>query len=129
MEMIDITDWASSEIKTTRYSLTIVDAPYELKLRKFVPLPGDNLTATWSNNGTTVTYAVPPYGISNMEEAANSIYHMIERETAKYLSAFLGGLDTDPLIWETYVAAFRRASTAPVTYPSPLSGNSLLIFK
>ena len=116
MAMVDITQWASDEIRTIHLSQSFLHAPYEVKVRRFVPLPGDVLEESWDSGGKTVTFAVPPYGIANMEEVADSIAKMIEREVGNYLRTTVGRLEIDELIWETYLAAFRRASIAPVRF-------------
>ncbi|KAI0599895.1 hypothetical protein F4775DRAFT_548764 [Biscogniauxia sp. FL1348] len=113
MEMPYITEWADDEVVTTKFSLIALNAPYELKLRRVIPRPGDNFIQSHSVNGRTMTYSIPPYGIANMEEAAASIWSMVERELGNYLWAFVGQPGTDPIIWETYAAAFKRADTAP----------------
>ncbi|KAF5563056.1 hypothetical protein FPANT_14227 [Fusarium pseudoanthophilum] len=48
-----------------------------------------------------------------MEEAANSFAQARERQAWNYLWSTVGSLEEDSLIWETYLAAFRRANSAP----------------
>ncbi|KAI1636461.1 hypothetical protein F4809DRAFT_380038 [Biscogniauxia mediterranea] len=128
MEMTDITEWESDEILTTQFTLTALNAPYELKVRRAVPLPGDNLEETCFVNGETVPYSIPAYGIADMKEAAASIQRMVEREVVNYLVAFVGEASTDPIIWETYATAFRRASTAPTPQERTLLFNTFRLW-
>ncbi|KAI1484581.1 hypothetical protein F5X96DRAFT_431618, partial [Biscogniauxia mediterranea] len=128
MEMTDITEWESDEILTTQFTLMALNAPYELKVRRAVPLPGDNLEETCFVNGETVPYSIPAYGIANMKEAAASIQRMVEREVVNYLVAFVGADSTDPIIWETYATAFRRASTAPTPQERTLLFNTFRLW-
>ncbi|RSL96381.1 hypothetical protein CEP52_011519 [Fusarium oligoseptatum] len=113
MDMVDITNWASDEIRTIEISLDFLHAPSRIKVREFIPLPGDCLDETWVKDGETIVHPLPPYAIANMKEAADAIALMVEREAWNYLWKSVGSLEEDSLIWETYLAAFRRANTAP----------------
>ncbi|RSL53525.1 hypothetical protein CEP51_014881 [Fusarium floridanum] len=113
MDMVDITNWASDEIRTIEISLDFLHAPSRIKVREFIPLPGDCLDETWVKDGETIIHPLPPYAIANMKEAADAIALMVEREAWNYLWKSVGSLEEDSLIWETYLAAFRRANTAP----------------
>lgn len=114
MDLVDITNWASEEIRTIEMSLKFVHAPYQVRVRRFHPLPGDMIDEQWTKDGEIVTYPLQPYGIASMEEAALSISNMVDREVSNYLVHTVGDLGSDSLVWETYLAAFRRASSAPV---------------
>ncbi|KAJ3544754.1 hypothetical protein NM208_g2887 [Fusarium decemcellulare] len=128
MDLVDITDWASSEIRTIEISLDILHAPSQIKVRKFIPLPGDLLDETWVKDGETIVYRLPTYAIANMNEAADSIAQMVEREASNYLWNTVGSLERDSLIWETYLAAFRRANTAPSLEEQILLFNTLRLW-
>jgi hypothetical protein len=119
MDLVDIKDWADDEIRTIHISQVFLDAPYEAKVRRFIPVPGDMLEERWVDGGITKTFPIPPYGIANMAEVANSIGAMIEKHVANYLVHALGGNDAHKLIWHTYFTAFRHAEAAPVRTPSP----------
>ncbi|KAF5013893.1 hypothetical protein FDECE_142 [Fusarium decemcellulare] len=128
MDLVDITDWASSEIRTIDISLDILHAPSQIRVREFIPLPGDLLDETWVKDGETIVYRLPTYAIANMNEAADSIEQMVEREASNYLWSTVGSLEQDSLIWETYLAAFRRANTAPSLDEQVLLFNTLRLW-
>ncbi|CAN8101591.1 unnamed protein product [Discula destructiva] len=116
MAMVDITQWASQEVLTIRISQLFLDAPYEVRVRRFVPLPGDMLEQRWADKDEMKTFPIPPYGIINMTEAADSIGRMIEQKMVSYIRSLrvlvgAGDHDNKGLIWGTYSAAFNRASS------------------
>ncbi|KAF5626713.1 uncharacterized protein FTJAE_9570 [Fusarium tjaetaba] len=113
MDLVDITNWATDEVRTIEISLDLLHAPTQIRVRKFIPLPGDLLDETWVKDGETIVYPLPTYAIENMEEAANSFAQARERQAWNYLWSTVGSLEEDSLIWETYLAAFRRANSAP----------------
>lgn len=114
MDLVDITDWASDEVRKISISQTFLTAPYEVRVRKFVSHPGDMLAEKWVNDGNIKTFPIPPYGMVDMVEAACSVGAMIEREVANYINKTICPNTGDGLVWETYVAAFRWANQAPV---------------
>ncbi|KAI1334274.1 hypothetical protein F5Y15DRAFT_402168 [Xylariaceae sp. FL0016] len=129
MDLVDITDWADDEVRSIQISQSFLHAPYEVRVRKFIPMPGDMLEEKWTDrNGKSVTFAVPPYGIVNMEEAGQSLLGMIEREAGNYLNSTVGRLGGDQLIWETYVTGFKRADAAPTTEERSLLFNVLRLW-
>ncbi|KAI5861636.1 hypothetical protein GGS23DRAFT_143142 [Durotheca rogersii] len=125
MAMVDISDWDSPEIRIARFSLVAVDVPYELKLRRFIPVDGDNLTAT---GYSSETYTLQPYGIANMQEAADSISTMVDEGVGHYLRAFVGNFKTSQLIWDTYYIAFRRVEAAPTQKERELLANTFRLW-
>lgn len=115
MELVDITKWASDEIRTIEISLAALHAPYQTKVRQFIPEPGDMMAKRWIKDGQTIHYPLPAYAFANMEETATAIGQMIEREVGNYICAMIGAQPmADSLIWNTYFAAFKRAHTSPV---------------
>lgn len=125
MDLIDIDGWAGNEIKTVELSLTCVDAPYQVKVREFIPQPGDMLEEMWTRDGELVHFPLPRYGIVNMRAAAEAIRWMIETQTGRLINASVGDPDVNPLIWETYRVAFIRAGNVRVRETMPVSVSSL----
>lgn len=115
MDLVDIKDWASDEIRTIQISQTFVDARYEVKVRKFIPLQGDMLAQRWKKEGRIVTFDIPPYGLANMKEASKSLSTMVERNIAAYIQKTVGNDGSHPILWGTYLMAFKRIQTAPVS--------------
>ncbi|CAI4215288.1 unnamed protein product [Parascedosporium putredinis] len=52
MDLVDIQAWASSEEKFIEVSQTFVNAPYQLRVRQFIPQEGDNLEEEWFDGET-----------------------------------------------------------------------------
>ncbi|KAK3320200.1 hypothetical protein B0T19DRAFT_488366 [Cercophora scortea] len=70
MDMVDIVVWADENVTTIKLSRDFINAPFEVRVRKFVPLPGDLLELKWAKaDGTTRTYRIPPYGLWRMVNA------------------------------------------------------------
>lgn len=122
MELVDIHEWASDEVKTISISLKLLHAPYEAKVRKFIPQEGDMLAEQWVRDGETVYYELPHYALANMEETALAIKNTVEKNAASYICNFIGNSYTegDYLIWETYRSAFKRVKSAPVVNSASL---------
>ena len=104
MDLVDITTWASSEIKRIGLSQIYLNAPYEVEVREFEPVEGDMLEEKWTTNGITKTHRIPPYALADMEKSAAVMQAFIQDSIATYIYGTV--VDSDPLIWQTYVFAF-----------------------
>jgi hypothetical protein len=47
MDLVDISEWADDEIRVIKISLDFLYAPFEVRVRRFVPAPGDMLEERW----------------------------------------------------------------------------------
>lgn len=115
--MSDFTDWASDEIYIISVSQIFLDARYDLKVRRFIPRDGDRLEKVWRENGQIRRFAVPPYAIANMEEAAESINVMVETSLHTYLNSLFKQQPKDHsgnFLWETYLFAFQFSNELKV---------------
>jgi hypothetical protein len=112
MELVNISDWASDEIKTITISQIFLDAPYDVKVRKFIPQEGDMIEDSWFQNGRMKKYAVPCYALFDLEETAAMLEGFIDRNISKYITGTVSR--SDPLILDTYVAAFKHYGEAQV---------------
>ncbi|KAL4787661.1 hypothetical protein BJX76DRAFT_345352 [Aspergillus varians] len=110
MDLIDITDWASSEIKTITLSQIHVDAPYNVQVREFVPIEGDMLESTWVSGQYVRRHKMPHYALADMESAAKVLKWLTSRYVGQYMVKTVGTLDQ--LIWDTYFFAFRYQAKA-----------------
>ncbi|KAL4919312.1 hypothetical protein BDW62DRAFT_216989 [Aspergillus aurantiobrunneus] len=110
MDLIDITDWASSETKTITLSQIHVDAPYEVQVRKFVPTEGDMLETAWLSGHYVKRHRMPQYALADMEGAAKVLKWLTSKYVGQYIVATTGHLDL--LIWDTYYFAFRYQAKA-----------------
>ncbi|KAL4933686.1 uncharacterized protein BDV17DRAFT_65363 [Aspergillus undulatus] len=105
MDLIDITDWASSEIKTITLCQNNAEAPYTVQVREFVPLEGDMLELTWVSGHYVKRHKMPQYALADMESAARALNWLTSVYVGQYIVGTVGNLDD--LIWQTYRFAFR----------------------
>lgn len=112
MDLVDIKDWASSEIKTIVVSQIFLDAPYPVKVKEFVPVEGDMLEEKWTSGNVVKSHRIPRYAIANMEETAQMLVGFIELHVADYIVGILK--PQDDLLFPTYFAAFQHAKEAKV---------------
>ncbi|KAL2821114.1 hypothetical protein BJX63DRAFT_418148 [Aspergillus granulosus] len=110
MDLIDITEWASSEIKTITLSQICVDAPYDVQVREFVPMEGDMLESTWKSGSFVKRHRMPMYALVSMESAATTLKWLTQKYVGNYIVQTIGNLDL--LIWTTYFFAFQYQTKA-----------------
>jgi len=116
MDLVDISTWASSEVKTIRLSQIYLDAPYEVEVREFEPVEGDMLEEKWTSNGIIKVHKIPRYALADMKKAALVLQNFIQRSIGTYIEGTVGF--SDQLIWQTYFFAFKHARDAKVRlYP------------
>ena len=114
MELVDITDWASNEIRTIEVTQVFLNAPYKLEVRKFLPVEGDLIEERWSDErGIIKTHTIPPFALANMEMTSQSIQKFIDENISKYIIGAVGSLN--PLLWNTYLMAFKYSKKAVVS--------------
>jgi hypothetical protein len=119
MEIKEITEWASLEIKTIRITQGFRRTPhevayYELEVREFKPVDGDVLEKVWNDKGVVKSHKIPPYGLVNMKKAACVLRKFVEGCIGVYIGGIVG--DSDHLLWNTYVMAFRQSEEAQVSH-------------
>lgn len=112
MEIKEITEWASSEVKTIRVTQGFGGAWYELEVREFKPVDGDVLQKFWNDRGVVKSHMIPPYGLANMEKAACVLREFVDKYIGAYISGIVGR--SDDLLWNTYVMAFKQSGKAKV---------------
>ena len=115
MEIRDIVDWASSEIKTVEITQGFGDARYTLELRPFNQKQGDTSQKSWVDGSVTKVHDIPAYAIANMEMAARTLENYVDRSIGSYIAGAMG--KSDEWIWQTYGHAFYWVSNAPVSAP------------
>ncbi|KAK5702417.1 hypothetical protein LTR17_022344 [Elasticomyces elasticus] len=104
MDLVDIADWASDEIKTITISQIFLDAPYKVRVKRFIPRDGDMLEDAWFQNGTMRKYQIPCYALCDMAETATMLEDFIDHNIGTYIRGAIS--HCDGLIWETYLKAF-----------------------
>lgn len=124
MDLVDIVDWASDELRIIDLTQVIVNAPYSVVVRKFVPQDGDMLEEEWSKDGRAQKHAIPPYALANMQSTALMLEGWMTSQVWCYVLGIVFHLDF--FIWSTYMEAFRYAGNAQVVQPRQLTVKSLL---
>lgn len=123
MDLVDITNWAADEVRTIEVTQVFLDAPYKLEVKRFIPVEGDLVTEVWTDaKGVVRTHDIPPYALANMEKAAQTIQKFFDDSIGTYITAVVGQLD--PLLWSTYMLAFKHAAQANVSFENDLSGQN-----
>lgn len=106
----DITEWASDEIKVINLTQTFLDAPFTLRVRKFVPKEGDMLSERWQDGDVERTHPIPPYAMVSLEETAEMYRGFIERNTYLYIDATLSPLSQSQrdFFYPVYTQLFKQ---------------------
>ncbi|KAK7928360.1 hypothetical protein PG985_005358 [Apiospora marii] len=112
LDIVDIDEWASDDIKIVEISQNFLDAPYKAKVREFIPVEGDALEERWESNGCPRSHPIPRYGLADMHEVAEMMKGWTDRNIFTYICGAVGGLDD--FFWETYMMAFRHPVMAKV---------------
>ena len=113
MDLVDIADWTSDEVRTIEVTQVFLHAPLKLEVKKFVPVEGDLITEVWTDStGVVRTHMIPPYALVDMEKTARTIEQFVDANIGTYINAAVGNLDS--LIWDTYRMAFMQLGAAKV---------------
>jgi hypothetical protein len=112
MEMKNIVDWASPEIKVAELTHGWSGVTYRLNLRRFVPKPGDILRKTWMDGPVKKSHDIPAYGIVDMQEAAVELARYCSWAMFPAVKEFVRPLDE--LFKQTYRKAILWCKAAPV---------------
>ncbi|KKK23873.1 hypothetical protein AOCH_002910, partial [Aspergillus ochraceoroseus] len=123
MDIVNITDWGSTETKTITLSQIYLDAPYTVSVRQFVPVEGDMLEFKWMSGSVVRHHRVPAYALADMEEAAKTLVDFTSYYIPHYILQTVGRLDL--LIWGTYYFAFHYQKKAKTPREQKLIHNCL----
>jgi hypothetical protein len=110
MEVVDIDEWASPEIKTISLTQDIWDLSYELRVREFIPRDGDVLHRTWISWGKKQKYRCSPYAIASMGDAGRTFNNFLDQGMEKVIEHYMES--TDPLLSKTYYTAYEHSKSA-----------------
>ncbi|KAF2183196.1 hypothetical protein K469DRAFT_584113 [Zopfia rhizophila CBS 207.26] len=110
MEVVDIRDWASKDIKTITITQDVGGTSYKLKVRRFKPIEGDSLERKWKTDGVEQSFKCAPYGIADMKEAGRTLAEFAERTLGTAISFYID--ETDVLLRSTYSMAYRYSRFA-----------------
>jgi len=110
MRIVEIQDWATSEVKTVELTQDVGNAVYKIHVRQFVPVEGDSLERKWKTNGDQLSYKCSPYAIFNMEETGRKLTEFVEDQMKTSIEYFIG--ESDELLRCTYAMAFEHSEKA-----------------
>ena len=113
MDVADINNWASNEIKTIRITQDVADNYYDLQVRQFVPQRGDALERTWKTDGIEQSFECAPYGIANMKRAGKTLLEYADRTLESSIDFYID--KKEPLLFRTYCMVYRQSQSAEVS--------------
>lgn len=119
MEMVDIKDWRSPDIKTIRVTQDILGTSWDFKVREFIPVEGDSLERRWKTDGVQQTFPCAPYGIADVTEAGRTLVNFADKTLGTSICYYID--ETDKLLRNTYLMAYRYSQYAEVIYENPAS--------
>lgn len=112
MEISDIRDWDSTEIKTIAITQDVGGKFYSLEVRKFIPVEGDALERKWKASGVDQTFKCAPYAIADMTDAGRRLSHFADRTLESTICHYID--ETNTLLRSTYHMAYRYSIFAKV---------------
>jgi len=114
MELNDIDNWNSPEVKTIQITYDYSDRPLTLQVRQFKPHEGDMLHRSWKHDGVKKSVLLPPYAIASFEAAEKIYKDYINQEGDKFFYSTIDG--NNKLLWETMSAAIKASNHAMVCF-------------
>jgi hypothetical protein len=115
MEIGNITTWASSEVKTIYVTQDVAGLSYPLRVRMFVPEPGDSLRRTWNTKGMPMYYQCQNYAIEDMEQTGRDGVKFVDSSIAGFIDHYID--KSDPLLHQTYLMALRYTDDTDARHP------------
>ncbi|KAM0564300.1 hypothetical protein ACHAPJ_000510 [Fusarium lateritium] len=100
-----IQNWASGELKTIYLSEGLSNKYVKVKVRRFIPQPGDKLERTWDYKGAKRSVKTPPYAMVNLDEAKSSYWEHMRDCMQDAFAGMLG--PRDGLLFQTYDRAWK----------------------
>ncbi|KAK8045895.1 hypothetical protein PG996_013959 [Apiospora saccharicola] len=102
-------DWADDEIRVIQISEGLCSKPFEIKVRRFKPQPGDVTDRLWTDKrGISHTSKLPPYAIASVGETCKAFVKHAEENTFEAVEQFASRHDVHPIVQETYKAAWNH---------------------
>jgi len=115
MEMVDIPEWASRNIRTIHITQHVAHLRggwirYPIQVRRFVPRLGDSLARRWKVNGVEEYYDCAVYGIADMAETASVMETVVDDTLLDAISFYID--EKDKLLRSTYMMAYQYSRSA-----------------
>jgi hypothetical protein len=124
MKMVEIKEWATSEVKTVELTQDIGGTSYKVNVRQFTPIEGDSLERRWKTNGQLRSYKCSPYAIVNMKETGQQLMEFVEDNIKTSIEYFIG--ESDELLRCTYDMAFEYSEKAEASISRRHLSNKLI---
>ncbi|KAK6857918.1 hypothetical protein PG995_005617 [Apiospora arundinis] len=119
---IPASDWADDEIRVIQMSEGLCSQPFEIKVRRFKPQPGDVTDRFWTDrHGVSHASKLPPYAIASVGETCKQFVKYAEANTFEAVEQFANRHDVHPIVQETYKAAWNH-----MRYVTGISGSIVL---
>ncbi|KAI1849908.1 hypothetical protein JX265_013495 [Neoarthrinium moseri] len=99
-------NWTSDQPRTIKLTLGLIDEPFEFRVRKFKPEPGDVLNRTWSYNGMTYETRIAPYAMENTDRARRVLFNHITANANAAIENYARDPQLHDLVGQTYKAAW-----------------------
>ena len=112
MQIVEISAWASTEVRTICVTQEVGGTYYELQVKKFIPQDGDSLERKWFSNGEHKSHKCATYAISNMKMAAKTLQRFVQDNIAVTVAHSVDHVDT--LLGPAYRIALELQINAEV---------------
>ena len=110
-----IKSWADSEVKTIRVSEGYSKRSLILKVRRFCPEEGDQLSRSWYHDGVKKSVAVPPFALMELDEGKKAYDDYIEDSMEEAVFNIIR--PEDKLVSMTYREAWKLLGQLKRTEP------------
>ncbi len=117
MELNNIENWYSPEVKTIQITYDYSPRPLALPVRKFKPHDGDMLHRSWKYGGVKKSVLLPPYAIASFEAAEKIYKDYINQDGSQFFASTIDR--NNRLLWETMSAAIKASDYAMVSFTFP----------
>jgi hypothetical protein len=117
MNMDNVTEWESPEIKFIQVSHGYCPDPLRLAVKKFIPKEKDVLERKWVDGQVRKIKKVEPYAIEDMKTAAQEMKRYISANVRHCIPEFIN--KRDKVVRDAYILAYNLAynqSTPPVSW-------------
>ncbi|KAI1131699.1 hypothetical protein F5Y10DRAFT_43917 [Nemania abortiva] len=108
MKIIDIKNWAASDVRTIWVTQDVAGLKYPLRVRKFIPVKGDSLRRSWSTRGVEKHYDCANYAIENMLEAGKNLEKFVDGSIETSIDYYID--KSDWLLHQTYHMALKHSN-------------------
>lgn len=119
MEVVNITSWASAEVKTIRVTQDVSRLSYPLRVRLFIPEEGDSLQRTWTTKGIPMSYSCTNYAIEDMKQTGRDMVKFVDSSMDGFVNFYID--KSDPLLYRTYLMALEYTKDDSVGHLSLLT--------